>query len=137
MSASEDIELLRRGYSAWNRGDVEGVLEIVSDQVELHPVLGDVVLADTFRGHDGMRHWYETIHSSLADFRAEVEDVIEVGDGRYVVLLHFSGRGRASGVEVTLDGAHLVTVRDRLLVRLEGFENREEALRAAGVEERA
>src|ERR671935_3265758 len=121
MTTAEDIERILRGYAAWNSGDLEGVLEFIREDVEVRPVLGDVVAADVFHGHDGIRHWYETIHSSLEDFRAEVEDVREVGDGRYVVLLHFAGKGVASGADVTLDAAHVMTLEEGMVVAIDGY----------------
>ena len=68
-----------------------------------------------------------------AGFRAEVEGIVPAGNDRYVVLLRFIARGRSSGIEIELRGAHLHTLRDGLVVRLRGYSNQEEALRAAGV----
>jgi ketosteroid isomerase-like protein len=133
MTSAEDIDRVRRSYSAWNRGDVEQLLEAMSEDVEIVPVLGDAVSADRFRGHDGVRHWYETVHSSLDDFRADMEDVIELGNGRYLVRLRFSGRGRASGAAVTLEAAHVLTMRAGLLIRLVGYQSWQEGLEAVGV----
>ena len=137
MSAAEDMELLRRGYGAWNTGDVDRVVELMDPDVVLFPVLGDVVAADSFHGRDGVRQWYQSIHDALDDFRAELREIVDAGAGRYVALLRASGRGKASGAEVSLDMAHVVTVRDRLLTRLEGYQSWEEALRAAGIRESA
>ena len=55
MTAAEDMDAIRSAYSAWNRGDVNGLLEAMSDEVEVVRVLGDVVSADRFRGHEGVR----------------------------------------------------------------------------------
>jgi ketosteroid isomerase-like protein len=134
VTAEEDIERIRRGYAAWNRGDVEAALRDIREDVEIRPVLGDVVGADVFRGHDGFRHWYETIHASLEDFRAEIEDIRVVGEGRYLVLLRFEGRGVASGAHVVLEGAHVMTLVDGTVTAMDGYQDRAEALRAAGLE---
>jgi ketosteroid isomerase-like protein len=108
------------------------VLELMTDDVEVVPVLGDVVSADRFRGHAGVAHWYETVTSTLEDFRADIEDVVEVGDQRYLVKLRFSGHGRASGAPVTLNAAHLMTLDAGRVVRLVGYQTWEEAEAAAG-----
>ena len=123
MTAAEDIDAIRSAYSAWNRGDVNGLLEAMSDEVDVVPVLGDVVSADRFRGHEGVRRWYETVHSTLENFHAEIKDVIEIGDGRYVVKLRFSGHGKASGAPVALDAAHILTVQGAKAVRLVGYQS--------------
>ena len=135
MTAAEDIDAIRSAYSAWNRGDVNGLLEGMADEVEVVPVLGDVVSADRFCGHEGVRRWYETVHSTLENFRAEIKDVIEIGDGRYLVKLHFSGHGQASGAPVALDAAHILTVQGGKAVRLVGYQSWKEGAAAAGITE--
>jgi len=135
VTAAEDIDAIRSAYSAWNRGDVNGLLEGIADEVEVVPVLGDVVSADRFCGHEGVRRWYETVHSTLENFRAEIKDVIEIGDGRYLVKLHFSGHGQASGAPVALDAAHILTVQGGKAVRLVGYQSWKEGAAAAGITE--
>jgi ketosteroid isomerase-like protein len=137
LSVADDIELIERAYAAWNRGDVDAVVHAMSESVEVHPVLGDVVAADSFHGHDGVRRWYETIQGSLDDFRADLEDVVETGDGRYLVRLRFSGRGRASGAEVSLEAAHLITMCNGLVTRLTGYPTWDEGVQAARIAQSA
>jgi ketosteroid isomerase-like protein len=133
VTSAEDIELIRRSYAAWNRGDIEAIVEIVTDDVEIRPVLGDQVAANEFRGPDGMRRWSETINSAMDDFHVDVEEVIDVGGDRYLALLHFSGRGKASGAPVALDASHLHTVRNGRLVQLLGYQSWDEGRAAAGI----
>ena len=133
MTAAEDIERIRRGYAAWNTGDVEAALAFIREDVEIRPVLGDVVSADVFRGHDGFRHWYRTVHASFEDFRAEIEDVRDAGDGRYLILLRFQGTGRASGADVALVGAHVMTLVNGVVIAIDGYQDRAEALGAVGL----
>ena len=52
-----------------------------------------------------------------------------------VVLLHEFRRGRGSGVELETDTAVVVEVRNGLVVRLQGYMHRAEALQAAGLGE--
>jgi ketosteroid isomerase-like protein len=47
-------DLLRRGYDAWNRGDIPSLLSLMAEDVEVHPILGAVVAADAHRGHEGV-----------------------------------------------------------------------------------
>jgi ketosteroid isomerase-like protein len=125
--------LIRRTYAAWNRGDVEELLGAMNDDVEIRPVLGDLVPADTFRGHAGVRQWYETVTSTLEGFRVDIEQVIEASTGRYLIEVRFSGRGKSSGAPVTLEAAHLITVRSGLATELTGYPGWCDGLRAAGI----
>jgi ketosteroid isomerase-like protein len=137
VTVAEDIERIRRGYAAWNSGHVDAALEFIREDVEVRPVLGDVVAGDFFRGHDGFRHWYETVHASFEDFRAEIDDVREAGDGRYLVLLRFAGRGAASGADVSLQGAHVMTLEEGVVVAIDGYQDRAEALKAVDSKDEA
>jgi ketosteroid isomerase-like protein len=105
----------------------------MNEDIEVHPLLGDFVAADSFHGHAGVRHWYHTVVATLDDFRADIEKVIEAGPGRYLVELHFSGRGKSSGAPVTSEAAHLITVRDGLATELTGFSTWSDGLHAAGI----
>jgi hypothetical protein len=84
-------------------------------------------------GHEGAARWHSDVFESWAEFRAEVEGILDAGDDRYVVLLRFIARGRSSGITMQLRGAHLHTLREDLVYRLRGFADQEEALRAAGL----
>lgn len=70
------------------------------------------------------------------DLRIEVERCWEKAD-RVVVFLRVTGRGGASGADFEIRIGHLWTVRDSLLVRGEGYGDRREALKAAGISEQA
>jgi hypothetical protein len=52
----------------------------MSEGVEVRRVLGDVVAADSFRGHDGVRRWYETIQSSLNALAGGHQRIVEDAD---------------------------------------------------------
>ena len=69
-------------------------------------------------------------------FSIAAEEVVAGSDGRYVVLQLFRGIGKASGLESEERSAAVVTMRDGLIARMEGFWDRDAALRAARVERR-
>ena len=65
----------------------------------------------------------------------EVEDFIDAGDDRVLVLLRDHGRMRGSDAEVDLIGASLWTLRDRKVSRIDFYADRDQALEAAGLPE--
>jgi ketosteroid isomerase-like protein len=133
-TTAEEIERIRDGYAAFNSGDMPAFVESMSEDVEIRPVLGEAIGGgDVFRGHEGAVRWRETVNSSLRSFQADVEEIIPAGPGIYVVLVRFSGTGTASGVDVTGDAANIFTMRDGLVVRMDSYRDRGEALRAAGL----
>ena len=55
----EDVEAVRRGYEAWNRGEVGAVLELVDPDIEWRPGT-DAPEAGEHRGRDGFRGFLES-----------------------------------------------------------------------------
>jgi len=135
MTAAEDIEHIRGAYAAFNSGDMEAFVKNMSEDVEIRPVLGETIGGgDVFRGHEGAVRWRQIINSTLHGFKAEVEEIIPAGDAVYVVFVRFSGTGTASGVDVTLDAANVIAMRDGIAVRMDSYQDRDDALHAAGIE---
>lgn len=123
-------ELARRGLDAFNRGDIEAVLALMSPDVEIHSV-AEMGEEGTYYGHDGYLAWTRIWLEAWDDFRVEVDEVEEIGDDDILVHSTQHGRGKGSGLEVDQRGVYLFTVRDGLLTRLHLYADRESALAAA------
>jgi ketosteroid isomerase-like protein len=67
--------------------------------------------------------------------RFEPESFQEAGADRVLVFVRLHGIGTGSGVEVQAPGAHLLTLRDKRVVRTESYTDRDKALEAAGLSE--
>jgi ketosteroid isomerase-like protein len=65
--------------------------------------------------------------------RFEPESVRPVGRDRVLVFIRAHGTGLGSGIEVDARGAHLFTIRDGRVVRLQSYTDRDAALAAAGL----
>ena len=75
------------------------------------------------------REWLEPWEA----YWTEVEEFVDAGDDRVLVLLRDHGRLRGSDAEVELVGANLWTLRDGKIAKIEFFTGREQALIAAGL----
>jgi ketosteroid isomerase-like protein len=93
------------------------------------PVAGQI---RTLRGHDGVRTWLRSWYEAFEDVRYEVEELIDAGE-QVVVVVGQRARGRASGVDVLMSLFGVWTLRDGKVVRVVWFQDREEALEAAGL----
>jgi ketosteroid isomerase-like protein len=69
----------------------------------------------------------------FGEFKNIPEQLFE-GDERVVAFVRVEGVGRESGIPVTARIAHVYSFRDGLVCCVESFEDRDEALRAAGIE---
>ena len=130
MSA-ENVEIVRRGYEANARGDVEATLAALAPEIEIHD--HDIPDAGEYRGPEGLLRWQADWERSWESWRQEPEDFIDAGD-RVVAVLRIYAKGRHSGVDVErLDGA-VWTLRGGKAVRLDYYGSKEEALRSVGLE---
>jgi uncharacterized protein len=129
----ENVEVVRRGYDAFNCGDIEGALDILHPDVEWSTYLVPGPGGATYRGHDGVRELWSDARNIFGDFRNDPERIMEAGD-KVVAFITVRGRGKASGIAVKARIAHVMTLRHAKVLRVQSFEDRDEALKAAGLE---
>jgi ketosteroid isomerase-like protein len=127
--SDRDLETIRALYSHWERGDFTYANPFAEDFVWA-PV--DAIESGENVGLAASREAWRTWLQSWEGFRIEAEEVIPAGGGRYVVMQVFRGRGKVSGLESEDNrSAVVVTLRDGMIVRMEGYWDRNKALRAA------
>jgi hypothetical protein len=86
------------------------------------------------QGHEDMRSYWDQMWDISGGLRSDPVEVLDVGEGRYVVVVAFGMVGKLSGVDVTGKGAFPYTLRDGLIARFDLFPDREKALEAVGFE---
>ena len=129
---SRNLEVVRRGYEALNEGDIERALTDIHPDVVWRTYLVPGPGGGTYRGHDGVRELWADVRNVFGDYRNEPEELIDAGD-RVVAFICIRGRGTRSGAEVEARIAHVFTLRDGRIAHVDSFEDRDEALRAAGL----
>jgi ketosteroid isomerase-like protein len=128
MASAQEITV-RAVYDAANRRDMDGILAGTHRDVEVHPVLGANLGANVYRGHVGIHQWMKDLWGDWDSFETSVGHVLEQGD-RLLYPVGLSGRGRASGAPFKAKIFHVATMRDGLMARIDGFSDRESAMRA-------
>jgi ketosteroid isomerase-like protein len=129
---SEREENVRRGYEAFNRGDIEGALEGLDPEIEWHTYIVPGPGGGVYHGHDGVRELWSDAKRIFGDFRNVPEEIFEVGE-RVVAYVCVEGVGARSGAAVQARIAHLYTFRGERIASVRSFEDRDEARRAAGL----
>jgi hypothetical protein len=129
---SEDAELIRRGYEAWNRGDVDAVLDLLDPRIEWRGYT-HIPEAGTLAGREQVRDWLERFLEAWEELEIELTDLIETGD-KVVALVRFRALGKGSRVRVEggVD-AHVWTIRDGSVVAVKLYQGTGEALAALGL----
>ena len=131
MSA-DHIAIVRRGYEAFNRGDIDTALVELDPEIEWRTYIVPGPGGGTYRGHDGVRELWSEAKKIFGGFRNEPEEIFDAGD-RVVAFVRVEGVGAKSGVAVQARIAHLYTFRGGKVLRVESFEDRDAALHAAGI----
>jgi ketosteroid isomerase-like protein len=131
--SKENVEIVRRAYAAWSRDDRDPALAFFADDVVWTPAREDPD-PQPHLGPEGVRRFWAQWEELFDDLRIEPEELIEVGD-RIVSRLHFTGRGKGSGIDVDQRVYQVFEFRDNSIVRIDEFYDRAEALEAAGLSE--
>jgi ketosteroid isomerase-like protein len=130
----ENVETVRRGYEAFNRGDYDEMVADIAPDCEYIPTGAIPGLGGVVRGVEEYKRFLGWLSDVFDDTRLEPNEFIDAGNqvlGGFTV----SGRGRQSGVETSWTIWQVWTLRDGKLVHGQGFTSREEALEAAGLRE--
>jgi ketosteroid isomerase-like protein len=109
MGTAENVELVRRGYTAFNAGDVATLSEMFAEDAVWH-VAGSGVLSGTKQGRDAVLAYFGELGArTQGSFQADVEDI--VGGENYTVAIQ---KTRAQNNGKTLDMSTVITfvVRD-------------------------
>jgi ketosteroid isomerase-like protein len=130
LSSEQGVDLLRRGFEAYNAGEIEAVLKLFDPSVEVY-ASPELLNRGTFHGHQGLRDWLSAWNEAWESFTIDVRSIEAVGDRHAVADVDQTGRGRGSGAEVALAVAYLLEERDGLGVFFAIYPDHDAALAAA------
>ena len=134
---SENLDLVRSIYAAWERGDYSSV-EWAHPEIEYVILRAAGLPSDNARGLTEMRDAARANIEVWAQLRIAAEEYREVDSERVLVLDDVSGRGKRSGLRIGEfgdGGAHLFHVRGGIVTRLVVYEDRDRALADLGLAE--
>ena len=130
----ENVELSQRIVDAWNRRDVEAVAALWDDPEGVwYPALEEITEGRTYRGHAGVRQYFEDLAEFSEEGHVEYPEVHDLGD-QVLGLGHLWMRF-ASGVELNQGVAFIHTWRNGKCVEARTWLSHVAALAAAGLSE--
>ena len=127
------IETILAGMDAWNRHDVERVLQMIEPDAEYVPIEQSVM--PRFTGPEGMREFFDASTEIWEEFIFTPVVFVPIADS-VLVELDVTGKARGSGIEISENWAHVYTLRDGRLVRFHAFRSPEEAYAALSYPDR-
>jgi ketosteroid isomerase-like protein len=131
--SQENVEIVRRGFESFARGDLDSFLAFTDPEIEITEP-SEVPGQRTYRGHQGLLDSMADWAGQWDEFHAEPVRMIDAGE-QVVVQVHQRGRGKGSGVLVEQQFGYVLTIRDGKLIRWQAFNHFREALEAAGLSE--
>jgi ketosteroid isomerase-like protein len=123
-----DREIVRMAFEAFNRGDIDSVLELCDPAIV---VRDPQRTGTTFRGPDGVRQFFEEWLENWEEYRSEPVELTEAG-GEILVHARQSGKGKLSGIEIDQDLFVVSRIREGRFVEYRLYTEREDALASMG-----
>ncbi len=129
---TEEHQTIRRLYAAFGQRDIDAVAVELHDEAEVDFAESLGPESGVYPGIEGIRKLLELYWDAFEEISIEPEDFIDGANG-IVALVVARGTGRGSGVAVEARGPHLWAFRDGKVVRFTLFQERGDALEAAGL----
>lgn len=121
-----DVARIREGFLALDREGVDGLLTYIAPDFE-GVVPPDLSLEpDTYRGHDGIRRYFETFAADVDELRFTADELIDDGDA-VILILRVSGRGRGSRIPIDWAVVNRLRLRDGMVVSITAHATIEDA----------
>jgi hypothetical protein len=94
-----------------------------------------VAVGGVYEGIDGIRRYFADIEDAAPDFRIELDGGEGVDSKRVIAFLRISSTGRASGIRMAMPLTNVYDLLDGKISHIRIFLDRQEALKAVGLEE--
>jgi ketosteroid isomerase-like protein len=132
---ARNVERVRTGFDAFNRGDFEAVLAVLDVEVEI-VASRELMNSGRFRGHAGYREWLSGWLEAWDRFEPQIERIEPVGERHVVAGVRQSARGRESGIPVEMEVAFMFELGGETATALHLYTSWDEAVAEAERRER-
>ncbi|HZT90882.1 MAG TPA: nuclear transport factor 2 family protein [Gaiellaceae bacterium] len=115
------IDVVRRSYDAFSRGDLDAVLADLHPDIEWHQAQG-LPHGGLYHGRDEVRrNIFEPLHADWWEwFTATPHEFIDGGD-QVVVIGRYEGAAKATGKPLDVPFVHVWTLADGLATRFRQY----------------
>ncbi len=128
---SENADVIKRGYEAFNSGDAESLSQVFADDVRWEgPNAEGVPMSGVHDGKDAVLQALGQIGEDFEKFSVNPDEMVEEGD-TIVVLSHVEARAR-TGNEVKLPGAEVFRLSGGKIRRVQSLADTAELQKALG-----
>jgi ketosteroid isomerase-like protein len=128
--SQENVEIARRWNAAYNRRDFETLMELTDPDFEFRSIF--VGIESVFRGHHGLREYFEGIDSAYERFEIPAERFFDAG-AAVLVQCRIEWRGSESGAEGTTPMAVAAWLKAGRVFHLQSYPDLTDGLEAVGL----
>ena len=123
MSDSTNVDVIRRFYGAFGRGDIPAALDLLADDVEwIFRAPSVIPFAGTRRGREGVAQFFSLVGETLEFQEFDPREFIGQGDN-VVVLGYERNLIKPTGRTFEQEWAHVYTLRDGKIAKARFFED--------------
>jgi len=130
--SGQALKVVKRALEAFDSGDMGRILVLTHPDFEAEVSSEVSAEPDTYRGHDGIRRYFDSFDEAMDDIHFEGERFWETDDS-VVVALRLTARGRRTAIAVEQHSAGVWTVRDGKILRIRAYASITRALRSVGL----
>ena len=123
----ENVEIVQQIFRAFNSEDIELVLTLTHAEFELEVPPALSAEPDIYRGHDGMRRYWESFQDAMDEIRLQPERLCDAGEA-VVVGMRLTAKGRRTAIAVEQRTTGVWTICDGKVIRIRAYVSLPEAL---------
>jgi uncharacterized protein len=132
--SQENVELVRAGFEAFARGDIESVLRMCDEDILVTQPSEMPDAAPLPRGHAGVLENIAAWPDQWDDYRIEILRTVDVAE-HVVATVQQTGRGKSTGVPVETQATMVFAIRKGKIAEWRIFLHEDKALEAVGLRE--
>ncbi len=123
MSDQTNLAVVQQAYAAFGRGDIPGVLDLLTDDV-VWTLQGPstIPFAGTRRGREGVAEFFSLVGETLEFEQFEPREFVVQGD-MVAVLGYERSLIKPTGRTLEQEWAHVYTLRDGKIAKFRAFED--------------
>jgi ketosteroid isomerase-like protein len=133
--SEQDANRIRRAYEVWNESGPEAVTERFWAEDAVYREGPGRPNASVYRGRAAALAHMRALVDLVGPIEVRLDELIDVGDGRFVACTRIVGPGEASDAPYTQSFAVVHRLRDGLIVEADYYLDRAEAVQAVGLAE--
>jgi hypothetical protein len=112
MAEQQNIELVKKGYDAFGRGDIQGLLALLDEQIDwTTPGPSSVPFAGRRRGRSAVGEFFRILAETLDFQRFEPKEFVAQGD-TVVVMGDDRATLKSTGAVLDFEFVHVFRLRD-------------------------